>query len=258
MGYTAVQVKREDGIAEIVLDRAEKRNALTFEMIAELTDALTEIGSLEDSAVILRANGSSFCAGHDYEDMLSRDLSGMRQLMHSCSQLMQLLHQLPQPVIGAVQGYAIGAGCQLALSCDMVVASEDAFFRTPGGARGWFCFTPMVALARAIGRKRALEMLMTGDFVSAEKASSWGMVNRIVPANELKAASMDLAKKASQGSRLMMGLGKHAYYAQIELDESKAYEYAAELMASTGTMPDAQERMGSFVRERSERKKARS
>ena len=131
-------------IPVLPFNRPAQRNALTFEMIAELADALRGIGARDDSAVILRANGSSFCAGHDYEDMLARDLPGMRQLM-------QLLHQLPQPVIAAVQGYAIGAGCQLALSCDMVVASEDAFFRTPGGARGWFCFTPMVALARAIG-----------------------------------------------------------------------------------------------------------
>jgi enoyl-CoA hydratase/carnithine racemase len=247
MGDATIECRSDNGIAEVILNRPNKRNALTLEMIEELATVLKTVQASEASAVILRAAGPSFCAGHDYEDMLGRDLSGMRQLMHSCSALVQLIHQLPQPVIAAVQGYAIGAGCQMALSCDMVIAAEDAAFRTPGGARGWFCFTPMVALARAVGRKRALEMLMTGEFVTAEKASSWGMINRVVPAADLEASAIDLALKASQGSRQMMGLGKHAYYAQIDLDEAKAYDYAAELMASTGTMPDAQARMQSFV-----------
>jgi enoyl-CoA hydratase/carnithine racemase len=250
MSYTFINVERCENILEITLNRPEKRNALTFEMIAELISAFKEATESDAAAIILASTGPAFCAGHDYSDMLSRDLGGMRQLMHTCSQLMQLIHQVPQPVIAGVQGMAIGGGCQLALTCDMVVASQQAMFRTPGGAGGWFCFTPMVAVARAVGRKRALEMLMCGDPIPAELASEWGMINRVVPAENLAAETREMARRASQGSRLMMGLGKGSYYAQIDLDEAQAYKYAAELMASTGTMPDARERMNAFVQKR--------
>ncbi len=251
MSYTFISVERNAAMLEITLNRPEKRNALTFEMISELISAFNGAEESDASAILLRANGPVFCAGHDYNDMIARDLAAMRQLMHTCSRLMQRIHQVPQPVLAAVQGAAIGAGCQLALSCDMVVAADVASFRTPGGAGGWFCFTPMVALARAVGRKRALEMLMCGDPIGADQAVDWGMINRVVPAESLVEAARDLARRASQGSRMMLGLGKQAYYAQLELDEAQAYQYAAELMASTGTMPDARERMNRFVRKRS-------
>jgi enoyl-CoA hydratase/carnithine racemase len=247
MSYQFLQIQTHDTITEITLNRPDKRNALTYEMINELIAAFQEVGASEALGIILNANGSVFCAGHDYADMLSRDLAGMRDLMHKCSEMMQLIHTLPQPVIASVQGLAIGAGCQLALTCDLVVASEQAGFRTPGNSRGWFCFTPMVAVSRAIGRKRALEMLLTGDIVSAEQAAVWGMVNRVVPAEQLAEATLDLAQRATRGSRVMMALGKEAYYAQVEWDEAQAYKYAAEVMASTGTMPDAQARMRAFT-----------
>jgi len=250
MPYSLIDIQISDSIAEITLNHPKKRNALSFEMIAELTLALREIAERKVWGIILEANGHVFCAGHDFGDMLDQDLTTMRKLMHNCSTLMQLIHAVPQPIIAKVQGPAIGAGCQLALSCDMVVASEQATFRTPGGAGGWFCITPMVALTRTVGRKRALEMLMTGEPISAELASEWGMINRAVPAEKLNYETRDLMHKATQGSRQMKGIGKHAFYTQIELDEACAYEYAAELMASTGVMPNAQERMRAFAEKR--------
>ncbi len=250
MTYSLIDVKFTESIAEITLNLAKRRNALSFEMIAELTLALKEVKESDAWGIILGANGSVFCAGHDFSDMLDRDLAGMRNLMLACSQMMQLIHDIPQPVIAKVQGPAVGAGCQLALSCDMVVASEKALFRTPGGAGGWFCITPMVALTRAVGRKRALEMLMTGTPIPAETASEWGMINRVVPADKLDDETWDLMMRATQGSRLLKGIGKHAFYTQIELNEARAYEYAAELMASTGMMDDPQERMRAFAEKR--------
>jgi enoyl-CoA hydratase/carnithine racemase len=250
MSYKLVELQVIESIAEIRLNQPSKRNPLSFEMISELKAALTEAAQIESWGIILGANGPAFSAGHDFNDMLIRDLAGMRSLIHACSELMQLIQQLPQPVVAKVQGPAFGAGCQLALSCDLVVASSNASFRTPGGGGGWFCFTPMVALARAVGRKRALEMLMTGDPISAEQASEWGMVNRVAPAEQLDAETLDLARRATRGSRQMKGIGKQAFYTQIDLDEARAYQYATELMASTGLMADPQERMRAFVEKR--------
>jgi enoyl-CoA hydratase/carnithine racemase len=248
--YENIAVQLQDEAIEITLNRPKKRNSMTLELIQDLIHALREVEVSEARTIILGAAGPAFSAGHDFHDMLAREIGGMRELMHECSLLMQLVHRVPQPVIASVQGPAIGAGCQLALSCDMVVASENAIFRTPGGSGGWHCFTPMVALARAVGRKRALEMLMTGDPITSEQALAWGMINRVVPAANLLAEARTLAARCSRGNRFMQGLGKHAFYTQIELDESKAYEYGAEVMASTGMMPSAQGRMRAFIEKR--------
>jgi enoyl-CoA hydratase/carnithine racemase len=250
MSYSRIDVQINESIAEITLNHSAKRNTLSFEMIAELTSAFKDLVESEAIGIILGANGPVFCSGHDYRDMFEQDLATMRKLMQASAKLMQLIHTVPQPVVAKVQGGAVGSGCQLVLSCDLVVASEKAWFRTPGGSRGWFCFTPMVAVTRAVGRKRALEMLMVGDPIPAELASEWGMINRVVPPERLDAEARDLITRATHGSALMKGLGKHAYYAQIDLDEAHAYEYAAELMASTGVMADPQERMKAFVQKR--------
>lgn len=251
MSYNLIDIEQhETGIVEIILNRPEKRNPLSFEMISELTAAFKSLEDSQAVGVILGARGPAFSAGHDFEDMLGRDLAGMRRLMQACAHLMQGVQAVPQPVVARVQGPAVGAGCQLALSCDLVVASDQAVFRTPGGGGGWFCFTPMVALARAVGRKRALEMLMTGDPIRAELAAEWGMVNRVVPAEQLAGETWELIRRATRGSYLMKGLGKQAFYSQIDLDEARAYAYAAELMASTGLMADPQERMRAFVEKR--------
>lgn len=245
-----IKVTCRESIFEITLNRPERRNPLSVGMIAELTAAFDEVRNSEALGVILGAAGPVFSAGHDFNDMLAQELAEMRALMQACSHLMQLIQAVPQLVVAKVQGPAIGAGCQLALSCDLVVASEKASFRTPGGGGGWFCFTPMVALSRAIGRKRALEMLTTGDPVSAERASDWGMINRVVPAEQLDRATRDLLTRATRGSRVMKAVGKQAFYAQLDLDEKQAYAYATELMASTGTMADPQERIRAFVEKR--------
>ena len=250
MSYQLIEVQQTDDISQITLNHSARRNPLSVEMIAELTAAFEAVGESEASGIILAANGPAFCSGHDFNDMVDQELGPMRKLMHACSHLMQLIHQVPQPVIAQVQGPAFGAGCQLALTCDLVVASEQAIFRTPGGTGGWFCITPMVAVTRAVGRKRALEMLLAGDPIPAALASEWGMINRVVSAAQLEAETWALARKVTQGSRLMMGIGKQAFYTQIELDEPRAYQYATELMAATGTMAHPQERMRAFVEKR--------
>lgn len=250
MSYSHIIVNETERITEITLNNPQRRNPLSIEMIGELTAAFQNVGQSDALGIILSANGPAFCAGHDFKDMLGKELEQMRQLMHACSKLMQLIHTLPQMVIAKVQGAAIGAGCQLALSCDLIVASEEAFFQTAGGKSGWFCFTPMVAVTRAVGRKRALEMLMVGDPISAAQASEWGMINRVVPADRLTTETVDLTTRATRGSPLLMGMGKQAFYAQLDLDETAAYSYATELMASSGTMADPQERILAFIEKR--------
>ena len=250
MDYSLLNVSLTDCVVEIRLNNPRQRNPLSLKTITELTTAFNNVAGSDALGVILSATGPVFCAGHDFKDMLDKNLADMRELMQACSRLMQLIQQIPQPVVAQVQGAAIGAGCQLALSCDMVAASEDAFFQTAGGKSGWFCFTPMVAVARAIGRKRALEMLMAGDPIPAAQAFEWGMINRVVPAEKLEAETWDLIRRATRGSHLMKAMGKHAFYAQLDLDETHAYAYATELMASTGTMADPQERIKAFVEKR--------
>jgi len=164
--------------------------------------------------------------------------------------LMQTLQAMPQPVLAKVQGPAIAAGCQLALSCDLVIASENAFFQTPGGAAGWFCFTPMVALSRSIGRKRAFEMLMSGEAVPARRACDWGMINYVVSPEQLNDEALKLLHKVTKGSPQMRALGKKAFYTQIEISQAHAYQYATDMMALSGMTEDPQERMKAFVEKR--------
>jgi enoyl-CoA hydratase/carnithine racemase len=164
--------------------------------------------------------------------------------------MMTLVQSIPQPVVASVQGIATGAGCQLVATCDLAVASEGASFATPGGRGGWFCSTPMVAVSRAIGRKRALEMLLTGDPIDARTAAEWGLVNRVVPAGELRAETEKLAHAASRGSTVSKAVGKQAFYAQIDLDQAHAYAYASEVMAMTAVAPDGREAIASFFEKR--------
>jgi enoyl-CoA hydratase/carnithine racemase len=200
--------------------------------------------------VILAANGPVFCAGHDYGDMVERDLDGFRALFARCAEMMTLVQSIPQPVVASVQGIATGAGCQLVATCDLAVASEAAGFATPGGRGGWFCSTPMVAVSRAIGRKRALEMLFTGDAIDAATAAAWGLVNRVVPADRLQTETEKLALAASRGSRASKAVGKQAFYAQIDLDQAEAYTYASEVMSKGAVAPDGHEAITSFFEKR--------
>jgi enoyl-CoA hydratase/carnithine racemase len=244
-------MEREGAVAAITLNRPERRNALSLELMLEFTACLEEIGRDRAArAVILRGAGKGFCSGHDLNEMTGRDINEYRRIFDVCSELMMKIQQVPQPVIAEVHGIATAAGCQLVAACDLAVAAEEAAFATPGVKIGLFCTTPMVALTRAIGRKRALQMLLTGELVDARTAAEWGLVNQVVPAAELRAATERLAAKIVEASSLVVGIGKQAFYTQIDLDQPKAYAYAKEVMSMNALAADAQEGMAAFLGKR--------
>ena len=243
-------LKTDDAITTVTLDRPEKRNALAADVMVELRDALLEIGRGDARGVILAANGPVFSAGHDFADLQGATLADARRLLTTCTEMMDAVQQIPQPVVAKVHALATAAGCQLVASCDLAVAAASATFAIPGGRGGLFCHTPLVAVARNVGRKRALEMALTGDAIDAETAAAWGLVNRVVPDDELDAATWDLVKRATRGSRESKGLGKHGFYAQVDLDQPKAYAFAVELMAAAATTHDGQEGIASFLEKR--------
>jgi len=220
----------------------------------ELIDCLSEIGGRRDlRAVILAANGKAFCSGHDLAEMVGRELSEYQTIFEVCTQLMEKVQSIPQPVIAEVQGIATAAGCQLVATCDLAIASEDAAFATPGVKIGLFCTTPMVALSRAIGRKRALEMLLTGESIDARRAEDWGLVNRVVAAGLLRAEALKLASRIAEASEPVIALGKQAYYTQIDLEQPQAYAYAKEAMSSNALAENAQEGISAFLGKRAPR-----
>jgi enoyl-CoA hydratase/carnithine racemase len=251
MDFGCLSMAEEGAITTVTLNRPEKRNALSLELMQELSAALSEIGArAEVRAVVLAAAGKVFSAGHDLGEMTGRSLGEYRRTFDVCTELMTKIQSIPQPVIARVQGIATAAGCQLVAACDLAVASEEAKFATPGVKIGLFCTTPMVALTRAVGRKRAMEMLLTGRFVDARTAENWGLVNRVVPAAELEAATRELALEVAQASSLVVALGKQAFYSQIDLDQAKAYAYAKEVMSMNALAADAQEGITAFLEKR--------
>jgi enoyl-CoA hydratase/carnithine racemase len=219
----------------------------------ELIDAFERVGAGEALGVVLAGNGPVFSAGHDFADIATADLAEVRRLLWTCTELMTLMQQIPQPVVARVHGLATAAGCQLVATADLAVAADTAGFAAPGGKAGWFCHTPMVAIARSIGRKRAMEMGLSGDVVDARTALDWGLVNRVVPAAQLDSAVHDLLERVTRGSAESKGIGKQAIYAQIDLDQAKAYAYAVEVMAATSQLPDARENMAAFLDKRKPR-----
>jgi enoyl-CoA hydratase/carnithine racemase len=250
MDHRNIRVLTRDAFAHVTLARPERRNPLSLETIEELDAAFARIGAGKERGVLIDAEGPVFSAGHDFADMAGRDLAGMRRLLARCAELMARIQRIPQPVLASVAGFATAAGCQLVATCDLAVASSEARFATPGGRGGWFCHTPMVAVSRAVGRKRALELLLTGDPIDAATAADWGLVNRVVSPEQLEAASWELLERATRGSAFSKGLGKQSYYAQIDLDQPKAYDYATEVMAGSSQHPDAQEGMRAFLEKR--------
>jgi enoyl-CoA hydratase/carnithine racemase len=251
MNYETILVSHDGPVAVITLNRPEKRNALSLELMLELIAALDAIGSSTDCrALILAAAGKAFCSGHDLGQMTDRNINEYRRIFDVCSELMLKIQAIPQPVIAEVQGIATAAGCQLVAACDLAIASETASFATPGVKIGLFCTTPMVALTRAIGRKRALQMLLTGEMVNACMAAEWGLINSVVPVAELPAATRSLASKVADASSLVVAIGKQAFYTQIDLDTEKAYAYAKEVMSMNAMAADAQEGIGAFLRKR--------
>jgi enoyl-CoA hydratase/carnithine racemase len=218
--------------------------------MGELIEAFTQVGGSDVLGIVLAGHGPVFSAGHDFADVADAGLSEVRSLLQICTELMTLMQQVPQPVVARVHGLATAAGCQLVASADLAVASDNAGFAAPGGKGGWFCHTPMVAIARNIGRKRAAEMALSGDVIDAQTALEWGLVNRVVPIAQLDSAVQDLLERVTLGSAESKGIGKQALYAQIDLDQPKAYAHAIEVMAATSQLPDAREGMRAFLDKR--------
>ena len=246
-----VLVERDGVAGRITLNRPEKRNALSLELMDDMIAALEALGADPDvRAVVIAGSGPAFSAGHDLSEMIGRELPFYQRLFDVCTTLMETIHRVPQPVIAKVHGIATAAGCQLVAACDLAVAAADARFATPGVRIGLFCSTPMVPLSRAIGRKRALEMLLTGELVDAETARDWGLVNRVVPAEQLEEAVGELIAKIERSSPLTVGIGKEAFYSQVELDEHRAYDLTKAVMAMNTLTADAQEGMCAFLEKR--------
>ncbi|HEY7023015.1 MAG TPA: enoyl-CoA hydratase [Ktedonobacterales bacterium] len=249
--YKNILVARDGEITTITMNAPEKRNALSLAMMNELIAAFTAVGhDTETRVVILAANGPAFSAGHDLRDLVDGDITIYRHVFDVCVQLMELIQAIPQPVIARVHRIATAAGCQLVATCDLAIAAEDAKFATPGVRIGLFCTTPMVALSRAVGRKRAMQMLLTGEAISAETAADWGLVNSVVPADQLEEATTALAARIVEASSFVVALGKQAFYTQIDLDQPKAYDYAKEVMSMNALAADAQEGMCAFLDKR--------
>jgi enoyl-CoA hydratase/carnithine racemase len=250
VSFEHILVGRAGDTVTITMDRPQRRNALSLEHMKELITAFEQAGSSDAVGIVLAGNGPVFSAGHDFADVVDGDFAQVRSLLVTCTELMTLIQAVPQPVVARVHGLATAAGCQLVASADLAVAADTAGFAAPGGKGGWFCHTPMVAVARNVGRKRAAEMALSGDVIDAQTALDWGLVNRVVPAAGLDAAVDDLLARVTRGSAQSKGIGKQALYAQIDLDQAKAYAYAIEVMAATSQLPDAREGMHAFLEKR--------
>ena len=249
--YEHILVEGDGPVLYVTMNRPKRRNALSEAHMLELIDCFRGIGEeREASVVILRGEGPAFCAGHDLSEMVGREPEDYRRIFDVCCRLMETIQEIPQPVIAQVHGVATAAGCQLAATCDLVVASEEARFATPGVKIGLFCSTPMVALSRAVGQKKSMEMLLTGDFVSAEEAKACGLVNRVVAADDLETETRALAEKIAGASPLVVGVGKQAFYRQQGMPTEQAYAYAKEVMSFNATFADAQEGMCAFLEKR--------
>jgi len=248
--FENVLLERSGDFATITMSNPAKRNALSLMHMRALIAAFRQVGDSDALGVVLAANGKVFSAGHDFADVVDHEHADVRSLLVTCTELMTLIQQIPQPVVARVHALATAAGCQLVASADLAVAAESAGFCLPGGRGGWFCHTPSVAVARNVGRKRALEMALSGDVIDAHTAADWGLVNRVVPDAQLDTAVQDLLERVTRGSAESKGLGKRAFYAQVDLDQPKAYAYAIEVMAAASQTPDAAEGMHAFLDKR--------
>jgi enoyl-CoA hydratase/carnithine racemase len=245
-------LRRHDGaVLTLELDEPERRNPLSGETIADLMGALDDVrGDPGVRAVVLGARGPAFSAGHDLREMHDRDAAFYAELFGACSELMLTMHRLPQPIVARVQGVAAAAGCQLVAACDLAVAAEGARFSTPGTRIGLFCTTPMVEVARAVGRKRAMELLLTGELIDAATALEWGLVNRVVPAEELDRTAAELAARVAEASGIALGMGKRAFYESVDGDAAARYAHASEVMTENALAPDAREGIEAFLDKR--------
>lgn len=245
------------GVAVVRLNRPSARNSLSLNVLKSLTATFAQLGVDDDvKAIVLAANGPAFCAGHDLKELTAAraDADGGKQFyaetMSACSELMQGMVACPKPIIAAVHAMATAAGCQLVATCDLAVAAEAAKFCTPGVNIGLFCSTPMVALARNVPRKRAMEMLLLGELISAEEAAQYGLVNRVVPADKVMEQALEFASRIAAKSSATVAVGKEAFYRQIEAPLSEAYDYAANVMVENMLFQDAEEGIGAFLEKR--------
>ncbi|MGH9114788.1 MAG: enoyl-CoA hydratase [Acidimicrobiales bacterium] len=247
MEFENLIVKDGGEISEVVLNRPDRRNALSLALMTELIAALRQASG---RVVVIGGSGPCFSAGHDLAEMTGRSVADYRHIFDVCTELMETVQSIPQPVIAKVHGVATAAGCQLVATCDLAVAEEGARFATPGVKIGLFCSTPMVPLSRAIGRKRALEMLLTGAFVDAPTAAEWGLVNRVVPSAELDSAVTEMADRIAGASPLTLQIGKEAFYRQVDLDQRQAYDLTKTVMSLNAMAGDAQEGISAFLEKR--------
>lgn len=251
MGFTEITFEKDQGLARITLNRPERVNALSRAMVADLDTALAQVAiDTEVRAVTISGAGKHFCAGHQMDEMLGLGNSENQAIFAACSDMMQRIRRLPQPVIAQVHGVATAAGCQLVAACDLAMAATNSRFGTPGVRIGLFCGTPAVPLVRAVGQKRALEMLMTGRWVTAEEALSWGLVNQLIPPDELALKTEAMARQITEASAATLAHGKRVFYQQIDLDERQAYDLAVPAMGVNLGFDDAQEGMGAFLEKR--------
>ncbi len=249
--YLNLLVAADEGQAYVTLNRPEKRNALSLELMEELIAALREVSAQAATrAIVLAGAGPAFSAGHDLSEMVGRDEAFYRELFGVCTVLMETIHELPQPVIAKVHGIATAAGCQLVAACDLAVAADGTRFGTPGVKIGLFCSTPMVPLSRAVGRKRAMQLLLTGETIDASTALDWGLVNRVVAARELDGAVAELVDAIARSSPSTIATGKRAFYAQVDQAEHDAYEQCKVVMAENALDRDAQEGISAFLQKR--------
>jgi enoyl-CoA hydratase/carnithine racemase len=249
----SILLEKDGPIGWLVLNRPEKRNALSLDLMNDMLIKLDQVTQDETiRVVVLRGAGQMFSAGHDIKEMSGedKDLHHFRTIFTTCNRMMQHLHQLPQPVIAQVHGVATAAGCQLVAACDLAIAEEGARFATPGVKIGLFCTTPMIPLVRLIGRRRAMDMLLSGRFISSREALEFGLLNRVVPADQLAELTRQWALELAQYSRFTLALGKQAFYEQIDLTEGEAYNYAKEVIAMNCLAEDAQEGMKAFLEKR--------
>jgi enoyl-CoA hydratase/carnithine racemase len=238
--------------ARVTLNRPDKRNALSLDLMQEVIAALREASKQpETRAIVIDGAGPAFSAGHDLSEMIDRDEAFLDELFATCTVMMETIHDLPQPVIAKVHGIATAAGCQLVAACDLAVAAEGTRFGTPGVKIGLFCSTPMVPVSRAVGRKRAMQMLLTGEPIDAATALDWGLVNQVVPADQLDDAIQHLVQAIARSSSYTVATGKRAFYDQVDRTEHDAYEHTKVVMTENALAHDAQEGMNAFLEKRS-------
>ncbi|GAA3957915.1 enoyl-CoA hydratase [Gordonia caeni] len=249
---TAVSAEIIEPIGTITLREAQRRNPLSRKTMQKITRLLREMSDdPRVRVIVIAAEGPAFSAGHDLTEVVGATLEDEQVVFAACSELMTTVHEVRQPVIAQVQGMALAAGCQLVATCDLAVAADDARFGTPGVKIGLFCSTPMVPLTRAVGRKRAMKMLLTGDMIDAATAADWGLINDVVPADELAQTVAELAGAIAASSSATLAIGKRAFYDQVDVSEREAYRMMTTTMAANAVMHDAQEGITAFLEKRS-------